>query len=58
VESSKTQEGFKAPYRGLPFKPPPLVVVVDCAFSPEYEDFPIDKDIDKNTFVNIYIIFL
>jgi hypothetical protein len=26
VESSKTQEGFKVPYRGLPFKPPPLKV--------------------------------
>jgi hypothetical protein len=23
------QEGFKAPFRGPPFKPPPLVVVVD-----------------------------
>jgi hypothetical protein len=29
IGTQQYQEGFKAPYRGLPFKPPPLAVVID-----------------------------
>jgi hypothetical protein len=29
IGTQQYQEGFKAPYRGLPLKPPPLAVVVD-----------------------------
>jgi hypothetical protein len=51
IGTQQYQEGFKAPYRGLPLKPPPPAVVVDSCHDFRHfyavTEYQKDRDIHR-----------